>query len=118
MFPTIILSLGSLLYLAAAVLLVRRYLRTRDMGLLWLAAAIFIWPYLSGLLEWFPLRMSGNHWPSFFPFSLVSQGQITVGVFFTYLRSFDRLVGAILVLVAVLYLTRRKDNSKAQPAVA
>jgi hypothetical protein len=112
MLPVIVFSLGSVLYLAAALILALGYLRTRDKGLLWLGVAVLIWPYLSSLLERgesvLALRASGGHWAGFFPFSLVSQGQTTVGGLYTSLHSLHHLIGAGLVLVAVLYLARGK----------
>ncbi|MEO6802133.1 MAG: hypothetical protein ABI197_02680 [Granulicella sp.] len=112
MFPVIVLSLGSVLYLAAVVILALGYLRTRDKGLLWLGVAILIWPYLSSLLERgesvLALRASGGHWAGFFPFSLVSQGQTSVGRLYTSLHSLHHLIGAGLLLVVVLYLVTGK----------
>jgi hypothetical protein len=37
-------------YLAIATVLVRRYLRTRDVGFVWLGMAVIVWPLLSSLL--------------------------------------------------------------------
>jgi hypothetical protein len=39
------------LYLAMAILLVRKYRRTRDVGFAWLCAAVVGWPLLSPVLE-------------------------------------------------------------------
>jgi hypothetical protein len=43
-----VLAISALvLYLAIAVILVRRYLRTRDIGFIWLGAAVLVWPIIS-----------------------------------------------------------------------
>ena len=40
-----------LLHLAIAVVLVRKYARTRDVGLVWPGVAVVVWPIVSRLLD-------------------------------------------------------------------
>ena len=78
----ILFTLVITLYLAMATLLVRKYLRTRDIGFGWLCAAIVGWPLLSPLIEWgqsIGVDRIRRGESSFFPFSLAQHGQLTLG---------------------------------------
>jgi hypothetical protein len=79
----VLAALVLLLNLAVAIILVPGYLRTRDVGFIWLGVAVVIWPLVSRMLE------AGEHVlvgrvrsaaGEMFPFSLVASGQITLGV--------------------------------------
>ena len=50
MLPSILSWLALVSPLALAIVLVRKYLRTCDMGFVWLGVAGVIWPLVSGLL--------------------------------------------------------------------
>src|SRR5260370_18895100 len=50
MLPSILSWLALVSPLALAIVLVRKYVRTRDIGFVWLGAAGVIWPLVSGLL--------------------------------------------------------------------
>jgi hypothetical protein len=108
MLTSVLLSLSLALFIIAAVLLVRRYLRTRDAGLLWLGGAVLVWPYISRLLERGELRLALHS-----SFRLKLGEQMTAGSFYALLQSFNKVIGAGFVLVAILYLTksRAKQNS-------
>ena len=110
MLTSVLLVLSPVLYIIATVLLVRRYLRARDAGLLWLGAAVLVWPYMSRLLEREELHLA--------PSRLLLGEQMTSGNFYTLLQSFNHVIGAGLVLVAILYLTKSgaKRNSSSLPA--
>jgi hypothetical protein len=113
MLTSVLLLLSPVLYIIAAVLLVRRYLRTRDAGLLWLGAAVLVWPYMSRLLQRGELRLALHS-----SFGFVLGEQMTPGNFYTLLQSFNQVIGAGFVLVAILYLTknRAKQDSSSLPA--
>jgi hypothetical protein len=113
MLTSVLLLLSPALYIIAAVLLVRRYLRTRDASLLWLGAAVLVWPYMSRLLERGELRLALHS-----SFGLVLGEQMTPGNLYTLLQSFNHVVGAGFVLIAILYLTksRAKQNPSSLPA--
>jgi len=118
MLADILVAVGLVLHLAIAVVLVRKYLRTRDVGLVWLGVAVVIWPLVSRLLEHGESmlidRLVKGQSVGYFPFSLVERGQITIGGLFTSLNLLQQLVGIGLLLVAALYLYKTKDNSNLQ----
>jgi hypothetical protein len=108
------------LYLAIAVVLVRKYLRTRDVGFVWLGVAVVIWPLVTGLLEVGERslidRLVHGHSVGFYPFSLVERGQMSAGFLMTSLRLAQQVIGVCLLLVAVLYLYKAKSNSTHEAA--
>ena len=108
----VLIALVVILHLAIAVVLVRKYVRTRDVGFIWLGIALVLWPVVSSLLDRGQsvlLARLVNHRPiGFYPFSLVERGEMTIGAFFTVLATAQRLVGAVLLLVAVAYLCRAR----------
>src|ERR1700684_1027668 len=100
---TILFSLALLLHLAIAVVLIRKYLRTHDAGLIWLGIAVVVWPLLSRLLDLGSRglinRITHHESFGFYPFSLVASGQMTIGELVLYLGLFGQLVGVCLLLV-------------------
>ena len=104
-------------YLTIAFLIVRKFIRTRDAGLLWLGVATLIWPRVSGLLESRELTLMRHSFDGQsvgFPFSLVGHGDISIGGLFTFLQLLQYFVGAALLLVAVMYLYKERTNRSAQ----
>jgi hypothetical protein len=101
--------------LAIVVVLVRNFMRTRDTGFVWLGAAVVIWPFVSTLLDAGGRFLWDNHVrghvTGFFPFSLVDRGQMTLGSLALSLSYLKILIGAVLLLVAVLHLSTTKGNS-------
>jgi hypothetical protein len=101
--------------LAIILVLVRTFLRTRDTGFVWLGAAVVIWPFVSSLLDAGGRFLLGDHARGhligFFPFSLVERGQMTLGSLVLSLTYLKILIGAVLLLVAVLHLSKTKGNS-------
>jgi hypothetical protein len=114
----ILLASALVLHIAIAVILVRQYLRTRDVGFVWLGVAVVIWPGVSRLLEStekiFIDRLISHQSVGLYPFTLVASGQVTIGSLVASLAVFQQLVGICLLLVAVLYLSRAK-NQTVQP---
>jgi len=107
MFQLIFLSLGAVLYVGAAVMVVRLCLRTRDAGFVWLGVAFFAWPSLSALLQRGERTLAfSRHGASIFPFSLVTDGQMTEGSLLSYLLALHYLIGAGLAFVAILLLSK------------
>lgn len=101
--------LAIVLELAIAAVLVRKYMRTRDVGLVWLALAIGIWPLVSRLLtlgERPLIDRVTSHQPVGYPFSLVENGQVTLGQIVNYINTAEQIVGICLLLIAVFYLSR------------
>jgi hypothetical protein len=119
MLPNIVSWLALLSPLALAIALVRKYLRTRDIGFVWLGVAGVIWPLVSGLLVSGLLIQDKavlitHHFFRFYPFSL--HRQASAGSVVVVLWSVQQLIGVGLLLVAVLYLHRMKANSTVQTA--
>jgi hypothetical protein len=114
MWPSILSWLALISPLALAIVLARKYLRTRDIGFVWLGVAGVIWPLVSGLLVSGLLIQDKavtitDHFFRFYPFSL--HRQASAGSVVVVLWSVQQLIGVGLLLVAVLYLHRMKSNS-------
>jgi hypothetical protein len=103
-----ILIVGS--YGAIAVILVRKFLRTRNTGFILLGLATVIWPLVHLLvLHWeskIVARMAISGFPEFFPFGQAGHAGISVGSLLELLEALERLVGVVLLLAAVWYLCR------------
>jgi hypothetical protein len=110
----ILLASALVLHIAIAAVLVRQYLRTRDVGFVWLGVAVVIWPGISRLLEGgekiFIDRLIRHQSVGFYPFTLVASGGMTSGSLVMSLAVFQQLIGVCLLLVAVLYLARAKNH--------
>jgi hypothetical protein len=116
MFSTVLFVFAIALQLAVVVALVYKYLRTRDAGFIWLGVAVIVWPSVSGLLNYEKHTLFNNilqgHLPGFYPFSLIQNGQISIGNLFTSLSLLQSLIGGGLLLVAVLSLHKTKGGNK------
>lgn len=113
--PYIFAGLFFILYAAVAVVLVVKWLRTRDTGIAWLGIAVVIWPLIMRLLAWgetIQVRRLVRHQPvGFFPFSLVEHGQATIWGLVRTLEWSQQIVGVCFLLVAVIYLYRGVKSS-------
>ena len=123
MLPSILSWLALISPLALALVLVRKYIRTRDVGFVWLGLAGVIWPLVSGLLVSGLLIqdkavmiavMITGHFFRFYPFSL--HRQASAGSVVVVFWSVQQLIGVGLLLVAVLYLHRMKSNINVKTA--
>ena len=107
-------ALAVVLHFVIAIILVRKYERTRDVGFVWLGVAVVIWPLVSLLLEREERslidRVVHQRVVGFYPFSLVQHGQMTLGGLVTSLSLVHQLIGICLLLVAVLYLSKTKNT--------
>lgn len=113
--PNLLASTALVLELALAIALLRKYLRTRDVGFIWLGLAVVIWPPVarSGtrvLVD----RLVGKQPIGFYPFTLVEQGRMSVGSFVVSLGLLEQMIGFGLLLVAVLYLCKTQSNPDRQ----
>lgn len=117
-FPIILFALVVILNLALAVVLICKYLRTRDAGFIWLGVAVVIWPLITGMVDRgigkYFARLRYSHLPGLYPFSLVERGQMTIGTFFMIIGSLQRLIEVGLLVVAVLYLCNTKSDRNLQ----
>jgi hypothetical protein len=116
MLPSVLVAFGVLLYLVVAVVLVRKYVRTRDVGFVWLGIAVIVWPLVTPLLDAgervFIDRLTRHQFVSFYPFSMVARGKMTVGSLVASLQMAERLVGVCLLLIAVIYLYKSRDGGE------
>jgi hypothetical protein len=96
------------LYIALAVVLIRKYLLTRDAGFIWLGAAVVLWPLASRLLEPVLVERIINGY---------SNGQTTAGQLVSLIRSTQELISIGLLLVAALYLSRTGSGRNLQPVL-
>jgi hypothetical protein len=78
------------------------------MGGVWLGVAGVVWPLLATLSfgERFLVDRAIRREAVFFPFSLIQQGQMSVGDLDAALTLSRQIVGIALLLVAVFYLCR------------
>ena len=115
----ILLALLVGLHLAVAAALVFKFLRTKDFGYIWLGIAVVLWPALSA-----PLNSKANALITLagtgkgstpFPFSLVQHGVTTMGDLFMLFSVSEALVGACLLLIAVLSLGKANGSLKPTP---
>jgi hypothetical protein len=83
------------LQVAIVILLARKYLRTREVGFIWLGAAAVIWPLMSRLLDWEKQFVIESHWLKGY-----------IGNFMTLTNFMQQFIGTILLFLAVLYLSR------------
>jgi len=116
----ILAGLTAICYIAIVALLTRQYLRMRDPGLIWLAIAVVLWPLMSEMLQAgekvFIDRLIHQQPVGLFPFSLIESGQITIGSLMLFFAYTQQLVRVVLLLVAVLYLSRmRVDRNREEP---
>jgi hypothetical protein len=110
---TVLAVLAIVLDFAIAVVLVRKYLRTRDVGFIWLGLAVVIWPLVPRLLVVPFIDSVVRQQPvGFYPFNLVERGQLTLGEVTFYINSIEQIVGVCLLLVAVLYLSKTRPTDQ------
>jgi hypothetical protein len=102
--------LTSAVPIVTAVILVRRFLRTRETGFIWLGVATLIWPLASVLLKNGVMHLINwdgyGHSIGMFPFTLVERGYATYGEILASFNYTQALVGAVLLLIAVMQLSR------------
>ena len=102
------------LILAILVALVVKYRRTRDAGFVVLILALVVWPLAAEILV--PViqiqidSIAAGH-PVMYPFSLFGQGSRPLGELIAGVRLLGRLVGSVLLLMAVCLLSRRSAHT-------
>jgi hypothetical protein len=115
-----ILSLVSvvvvLLHIAIAGVLIRTYIKLRDVGFIWLGVAVVIWPLMNRLIDTgervFINRVANHQFVGFYPFSLVESGKITLGSLVYYFQLAQQTIGVCLLLIAVIYLYKGLEHNR------
>lgn len=103
-----------ILYIAVAILLVRRYRGTGDKGFLLLGLPLVISPLVAlPLAMWLQTgvdRLIAGREVNSFPFTLVQQGRLSMGALLTVLNLVQHVIWGISSLMAVYVLkgSRRK----------
>lgn len=107
-FPTAVHIANLLLFVVIATFLVAKYLRTRDVGFVWLGIAVVIWPWLARW-SYYALWRHCLHAPHsrLYPEISVFGAQMSIGSLLQSVDELGRLVGLALILVSVLCLSRR-----------
>jgi hypothetical protein len=111
----VLAGLNLLLFAAIAAVLGWQYKRTRDTGFIWLAVALVIWPIAdTGLGQWNGIlidRLAKGEKIGFYPFSLVSKGQITLGSLVAAESYLFQLCKSALILLALTRFYRAKREA-------
>lgn len=107
-----LVALAVILQLAIAAALILKYVRTRDVGFVWLGVAVFIWPFIKALVVrvFYDRFIRGQL--GFYPFSLVKSGQVSAGYLVLLFDSLQQLIASSLLLVAVLYLYKANSSNR------
>jgi len=108
----IIIGLRLILLLTIAVLLFFRFKKEKDAAYLWFFAGFTICPIFSFVLNFaqknFFDKLAQGEKVGLFPFSLVSEGRITVGELSFVLNSLENLLFLGVLLVGFAKLRRPK----------
>lgn len=112
MFSYVILIFVAALHLALAVAVIVKYMRTRDVGFIWLGIAVVIWPIVSRLLDR-GVRMAidgtiKGHPIGVFPFTSVDRGEISIGNLLMIISLAESVIPTALLLIAVFCLCKAR----------
>jgi hypothetical protein len=101
------------LWTVTAVALVTTYLRTRNIGFVWLGGAAVLWPILSNLLQRQAIHALRVGAVGSTPF--VRHPETSFGAVYEALSLSGTAVATLLMLIAVLYLGRTPQKDQAEP---
>ena len=117
MATSLMMGLYGVLLIVLGILLIRRYLATRNVGFLVLAVALVAWPFLLWPLDVLvrsQLDASLRGGAVAYPFTLVTEGRATAGTvvaFISYARESIRLA---LMIWGFVLLSRHRPFSVAE----
>ena len=103
MFPTTAAILGLVLYAGITWVIVKNYRHTHNLGFLFLGGGVLVWPLVGNLLS---KEMPTAIRLGYFPFSLVTSGQITLGELVVNFAYADRAIHAALILIGLVMIGR------------
>jgi len=98
--------LAVLARISIVIVLAWRYLRTREVGLLWLGAGLVVWPAISSLLG-LGGRTIIDRWNGHLP-SLIERVHLSTGDLVMAASLSGQLIGSCLLLAAILSLPSTK----------
>ena len=94
--------------------LIARYRRTRERGYLWFLVALVAWPIIRSVWVIFEGKyatlLAAGSPVNIFPYSLVSDGVVSLGELLTITQYFYQLVFGGLIIVAILNI--RADRAE------
>jgi hypothetical protein len=103
------------LLIVVAAVLVRKYFRTQDVGLLWLAVAVVVWPLASRAIEHGALFHFSNPVQGrpggFYEFLMPGNGQVSLGTLVVAFTLVQQFIGAGLLLIAALHLYKSRGSA-------
>jgi hypothetical protein len=102
MLPVALVAVAAILYVAIAMVLVRKYLRSHDVGFAWLGVAVIVWPLLSQLLQ-YGVRIVIDRFGSG-PFYAIGDLVLTI-------KYAQQTVSLVLLFVAVRYLSKTSGRT-------
>ena len=96
------------LRLVIGVILLQKYTRTRQIGYVWLGVAVVVWPLITLMLNvaerYVLASYSSGQLNGVYPFSLVQQGQASIGGLVGLFNVVESMIGIGLLMVAVVLL--------------
>ncbi len=127
MLASILFGIALALHLVLAVVLIRKYLQTRDIGFVWLGMAVVIWPVISAVLEQGERTLMSHAFMhqsvGVYPFNLLERGEMTAGTVVIALSSLHQLIESCsFVGCSVLprqernLLVRRRSHDEKTPS--
>jgi hypothetical protein len=109
-------ALALILQIATAVVLIRKYLRTRAISFIVLSVSAMIWPLLARWTHVTMHRVALHQFPGVYPVSLVYNGQMTLGAFTLLLFYFGYFIVAGALLASAAYLCKAKIETSSNLA--
>ena|ERR1035438_5467647 len=106
MYILAVLAFG--LQITTAIVLIRKYLRTRAIGFVWLAIAAVLWPFLNQWPQIILHDVARHQVVGPYPYSvsLANYQQMTPGALALLLYYLRYLIDVSILLAAVVYLVR------------
>jgi hypothetical protein len=89
-----LIAVGYILFFAVAILLVQTYLRTRDVGFIWLGVAVLVWPLVARFLGVAVERGGVGPFPitgQFVALSQLAQQICSLGLLFVAVRHLGKM---------------------------
>ena len=103
-------GLALVVYAGIAFVLLTKYRQTRDLGFLILGCGLLGWPLASRILAAgmrTTVQAVANGEPiTFFPFSLITTGQFTLGELFAFSTYANHVIHGSLILIGLLVIGR------------
>jgi len=103
--------MAAVLYILLAYLFVRKYLRTRNPGFIWLGIAFILWPIAELFLNAY-VRHLVRGWINGHPANWILSLNMTPGTLYAYSAVTQRIGLLVLLIFSVYYLSNRKIEAR------